>query len=273
MITYDYHTHHYRCGHAQGTIEEYIQAALALGLEEIGISDHAPLYWLEGDHPQTGSAMARSHLADYVDEVLSLRKKYDGRIRVLLGLESDYFENWDEVYRDALGPYPFDYLIGSVHYVHGMHIYDTRRWRECTDPDQHYTEYFRLVRASARSGLFDVLGHTTGLLAYGPAPDTTLLAREFAETAAVVAECGVGVEINSSGIRKGGTEPFPTGALLRQYREAGVPLTYGSDSHLPSEVGHAREVAMPLLSSSRRWRPSEAGAAILRPGRSTAAVG
>jgi histidinol-phosphatase (PHP family) len=273
VITFDYHTHHYRCGHAQGTIEDYVQAAIQLDLQEIGISDHAPLYWLEGDQPIPGSAMARSHLASYVEEVLSLRKKYAGRIRVLLGLEADYFEGWEDVYREALAPYPFDYVIGSVHYVHGLHIYDTRRWRECEEPEGHFAEYFRLVRQSARSGLFDILGHTTGLLAYGPAPSSELLEREFAQTAAVVAEAGVAVEINASGIRKGGPEPFPAGALLREYVAAGVPLTYGSDSHLPSEVGHAREFAAGLLSGAKRWSPSPEGAAIRRSAPTPAAVG
>ena len=51
MITIDYHTHHYRCGHAQGNIEDYIKAALNKGLTEIGISDHAPIYWMDGNDP------------------------------------------------------------------------------------------------------------------------------------------------------------------------------------------------------------------------------
>ena len=63
-------------------MEQYIQAALALGLEEIGISDHAPLYWREGDHPAPGTAMARSELEHYVAEVLALQRKYADRIRV-----------------------------------------------------------------------------------------------------------------------------------------------------------------------------------------------
>jgi histidinol-phosphatase (PHP family) len=264
VITFDHHTHHHRCGHAQGTIEEYIQNALALRLTEIGITDHAPLYWLDGDHPQPGSAMARSQLASYVDEVLALRARYAGRIHVLLGLEADYVEGLEDAYREALAPYPFDYLIGSVHYVYGSHIYNTFRWRDCPDPELHYAEYFRLVRASARSGLFDILGHTTGMLAYGPAPEPRRLQREFAETAAAVGEAGVAIEINASGIRKGGPEPFPASALLSQYLAAGVPVTYGSDSHLPSEVGHAREVAEPLLASATLWRPSPLGAAITR---------
>ena len=264
MIRYDFHSHHARCGHAQGDIEHYVQIALALGLEEIGISDHSPLYWLEGDHPAPGTAMARSELEHYVAEVLALRQKYAGRIRVYLGLEVDYIEGMEEVYRAELSPYPFDYLLGSVHYVFDTHIYNTRRWRECEDPPAHYAEYFRLVRASARSGLFDVLGLITGLLAYGPALADELSTTEFDRTAAAIAESGVAIEVNTSGLRKGGPGPFPHPALLDRCIALGVPITYGSDSHLPSEVGHARDIAWPLIQHAKPWRPHEEGAALRR---------
>jgi histidinol-phosphatase (PHP family) len=257
LITYDYHTHHARCGHAAGSIEEYVQAAVGLGLEEIGISDHAPVYWREGDHALPGSAMARSELPAYVEEVLGLRERYQDRIRILLGLEADYEPGFEEVYRDVLASYPFDYVIGSVHYCGGFHIYDRRRWSERSDPQEVYAEYFRLIRESARSGLFDVLGHITGILAYGPRPENAALEREFDRTAAELARTGVAIEVNTSGIRKGGPEPFPASALLRRCVQAGVPVTYGSDSHRPEEVGFARETVWPLIREARLWRPQE----------------
>lgn len=255
MIRGDYHTHHFRCGHAKGSIEEYIQAAIRLGLAEIGISDHSPLYWQEGDHPWPGSAMAMSHFPDYIDEVLTLKRKYAGKIRVLLSMEADFLPGHVERYRELVTDCPFDYVIGSVHYCDGLHIYNQQRWRGGADPEATYREYFRLIRESARSGLFDVLGHITGLMAYGPRPSTALLDKEFDETVHTLAETGVAIELNASGIRKGGDHPFPCAPLLRRCIEAGVPLTYGSDSHLPSEVGHAREVVATLLKDARRWEP------------------
>ena len=250
----DHHTHHRRCGHAVGEIEEYIQAALALGFAEIGITDHAPVYWMEGDHALPGIAMARSELAAYVEEVLALKERYAGRIRVLLGLESDYVPGFDDLYREVLTTYPFDYVIGSVHHCAGRHIYNASRWND-EDPNETFPEYFRLIRESAQSGLFDVLGHITGLMAYGPKLSRELLESEFAATAEAVAEAGVAIEVNSSGLRKGTGEPFPAGALLRRCLEAGVPVTYGSDCHRPEEVGYAREQVAMLLEGSHRWRP------------------
>lgn len=254
-MRFDYHTHHERCGHAIGSVADYVEAALALGMEEIGISDHAPVYWREGDHALPGSAMARSELGAYVDEVLEVKSRFAGRIAVRLGLEADFAPGFEDVYRDVLARYPFDYVIGSVHYCQDLHIYWHGRWDDVEDASETYAEYFRLIRASARSGLFDVLGHITGLMIYGPIPPREFLERQFDETARAIAESGVAIEVNTSGLRKGGPGPFPDGELLRRCIAAGVPITYGSDAHHPSEVGHAREVALGLLRGANVWQP------------------
>src|SRR5512135_486941 len=119
MITVDYHTHNLRCGHAQGQIEDYVKAAIKHGLTDIGISDHSPLYFLEGNDPQPGLAMAKDELDGYVEEVLQLKTRYAEQINVRLGIESDYIEGMEDEYRAILARYPFDYVIGSVHHVLG----------------------------------------------------------------------------------------------------------------------------------------------------------
>ena len=43
MIKANYHTHTARCGHAIGTDEEYVQAAIQAGLKTLGFSDHAAI--------------------------------------------------------------------------------------------------------------------------------------------------------------------------------------------------------------------------------------
>lgn len=114
----DYHTHHYRCGHATGNLADYVEAAIAVGLDEIGLSDHSPIYHLGADpHPLPGTAMSRPELPRYVQEAAAVRDRFAGRISVRLGVESDYVLGWDDHYRTLWQQYPLDYVIGSVHWL------------------------------------------------------------------------------------------------------------------------------------------------------------
>lgn len=90
-MKFDYHTHHDRCGHAEDCIRAYIEAAIENHLDMIGISDHSPYLYSEEDHLFPGIAMAKSHFPQYIKEVLQLKEEYQGKIEVLLGVESDFF--------------------------------------------------------------------------------------------------------------------------------------------------------------------------------------
>src|SRR5512136_2548376 len=86
----DTHTHTVRCGHAGGSDEAFVEAAIARGLDAIAVTDHAPFYWLPRERHDPTLAMAPEALPRYVEDVLALAERYRGRIEVLLGLEADY---------------------------------------------------------------------------------------------------------------------------------------------------------------------------------------
>lgn len=247
LITTDYHTHHARCGHATGSIEDYIKAALQKGLTEIGISDHCPIYWKEGDDPIPTVAMAKSELEGYVQEILTLKDKYAGQIEVRLGLECDYVEGMEDFYRTLLAKYPFDYLIGSVHFVFDQNVYNNGRWHKVTDVMREYREYYRLVEKSAQSGLFDIIAHTTAILAYAPKPYPQEVESLQDQALAVIAQTGACVEINTSGYRKMTTDPFPTVRMIAKAHELGIPFTFSSDAHHPEQVGYHRDVVAQIF--------------------------
>lgn len=226
---------------------DYLEAARALGLEEMGVSDHCPAFFLEGDDPLPTTMMAKSELPGYVAEARALKARYAGQVAVKVGIEADFVEGWEEAYRDALAAHPFDYVLGSVHWVQGVNIFDRTRW-ERDDAEATYTEYYRLVAAAARSGLFDILSHLTAVEAYGPPLDPDLAARLYPPVVEAIVQAGVVVEVNTSGFRKmNGADPFPNRAMLGLLVRAGVALTFGSDAHRPDEVGHAHERVENLL--------------------------
>ena len=88
-ILANYHTHTARCQHAQGAEEEYIQAALQAGYRILGFSDHTP--WDFDSGYDSYCRMRLYELPDYIQTLQALREKYAGRIRILIGLEAEYF--------------------------------------------------------------------------------------------------------------------------------------------------------------------------------------
>lgn len=246
-ISFDYHSHHVRCGHAVGQISDYIDAAVACGINEFGVSDHGPAYFQPGDHAFPGTQMARSEVPYYVREALEQKARYAGRIEVKVGVEADFIEGQEAELADILKSHPFDYVLGSVHYVRQINIFKKARW-ETEDAAETYAEYYRVVQLAAASGLFDILSHLTAVESYGPALPNDLAERLYPPVAEAVADSGCAVEINTSGYRKmGEDEPFPNRRMLRYLIAAGVPLTFGSDCHKPEEVGYGRERVLRLL--------------------------
>ncbi|TBL78949.1 histidinol-phosphatase [Paenibacillus thalictri] len=247
-MTFDLHTHHRRCGHAAGDIEEYIRAAADFGLTAIGISDHSPYFAASEDHPAPGLAMAASEFPRYIEEIVRLKKKYEDRIEVLVGVESDFFPEhvgkYDQIYRQ----YPLDYIIGSIHVTNGKHVSQNMHiWYEL-DEEQLERErdiYFGLLQQAAKSGVFHIIGHMDLVRRYY---------RDFMgtcgalveQTVKVFAETGVTMEINTSGImRSEGTNPCLE--VLELAHRYGVPVTFGSDAHKPVRVGEHWEEVMRML--------------------------
>ncbi|MHA6534659.1 histidinol-phosphatase [Paenibacillus sp. BAC0078] len=248
-MKFDLHTHHFRCGHADGTIRDYIEAGIAAGLDAIGISDHSPYFGSPSEQAFPHIAMAKSELARYVDEVLSLQKEYAGKIDVLLGIESDYFPEHAELYRKTLSAYPFDYIIGSVHSVGGVSIFNKRRWKGLGPQEKlaSKVEYYRLITESARSGMFQILGHIDAMKGNYPQFSEISAPAEIDECLRVIAECGVAIEINTSGSTKLSGGWYPSDDILERALHYGVEVTFGSDAHLTSRVADQHEAVVARL--------------------------
>ncbi|MDF9842701.1 MULTISPECIES: histidinol-phosphatase [unclassified Paenibacillus] len=242
-MKFDLHTHHFRCGHADGTIRDYIEAGIAAGLSVIGISDHTPYFGHKAEQAFPHIAMAKSEIVNYVEEVLSLQKEYAGKIDVLLGIESDYFPEHAELYRATLAAYPFDYVIGSVHSVGGDSIFNKSRWKRL-NPQQMQAvkaEYYRLIADSARSGMFQILGHIDAMKGNYPQFCDIPAAAEIDEALRVIGECGTAIEINTSGGTKLCGGWYPSDDILERALHYGVEVSFGSDAHKPSRVADQRD--------------------------------
>lgn len=235
---FDLHTHHYRCGHAVGTIEEYIVAAIEADLHVIGISDHMPHVYSEKDQLLPGITMPKSELQSYVAEVLQLKQQYAGKIDVLLGIEADYFAHHKQAYREALQLYPFDYIIGSVHFVEDESIFNEKRWEGLSTVEKTIVtdKYYKTIQGAVKSNMFQVIGHLDAMKANYP-EFSSLPTNELDKTLQVIGEYGVSMEVNTSGKTKKVGGWYPSDDILERALFYGVDITFGSDAHDPSRVG------------------------------------
>jgi histidinol-phosphatase (PHP family) len=108
----NFHTHTWRCRHATGTEEEYVQAAIQNEYRALGFSDHTPWEGIYG----AGSRMDEDQIEDYVDTINELRQKYAGKIRIHLGLEAEYFPDRMSWLLELKEKYDIEYLIFGNHF-------------------------------------------------------------------------------------------------------------------------------------------------------------
>ncbi len=239
----DYHMHTSLCGHATGQPRDYAEQALKTGLEEIGFSDHAPLV----SHDAPGITMKREQLPKYYTMMEDVRKTYEGRLRIKIGIEADFIPGYEDKTKAILGDYPYDYAIGSVHYIKDWGFdnpEESQKWDE-SDVSAVYRDYYEILRQSAQSGLFDIMGHVDLVKKFGhrSAEDVR---DDIEKTAKVFKETGVAIEINTSGLRKPVKEIYPALEVLKIYAKAGVPMTFGSDAHNPHDVRRDFDQALTL---------------------------
>ncbi|MFC1683526.1 histidinol-phosphatase HisJ family protein [Candidatus Zixiibacteriota bacterium] len=244
LMLVDYHVHTSFCGHAVGQMEEYVQAAAKKDLAELGFNDHAPTFHVQD--PEL--AMGSHQLPRYVEKVRALRKEYR-RPRIKLGVEADFVPGHQEDLRILLSQYDFDYVYGSVHLIDDWRFDDSRVYPERYDQwdvNQAYVRFFELIRQSARSGLFDVIGHMDLIKKFDYWP-TEKIDGVLKETVQTIAREGMCIEVNTSGLRRPCAEIYPSEDILRLCRQHDVAVTLGSDAHSPEDVGMDFDKAVALL--------------------------
>ena len=240
---YDSHLHTPLCKHAKGAPEAYLEAARRQGLLGLVFTDHSPMPpWYDPE-----SRMELGALPFYLATLERLREAA-GELYLGIGLEADYHPGTERFVKRLLEAYPYDYVIGSVHFIGGWGFdnplyVEEFEWRELREV---YRDYFHLVIAAAKSGLFDAIGHLDLPKKFDHVPAEGYL--DLAEEALkVIAAEGLALDVNTAGWRKPVGELYPSPPILVRARELGIPVVLGSDAHAPEEVGHRFRDAVRVL--------------------------
>ena len=233
----DYHLHTPLCHHAVGAPLEYVAAARAAGLSEVGFSDHSPV---ADPAPFDDWRMSREELPRYVEWILEARER-SAPFPVRLGLECDFIAGHEAWIEELATLAPWDYLIGSVHYLApGWAVDDpkhiSRFTASATAAGEIWDLYWRAYERCIASGLFDFVAHPDLVKKFGHRPEGDLR-RYYEPSIAAAAANGTVLEVSTAGLRKPVGELYPSAEFLAMAHAAGVPVVINSDAHAPEEVG------------------------------------
>lgn len=243
-----------------GYIDRYVEQAHERGVTELGFTEHLyrcvesePVlgrWWesetdrrLRGSIEEVIRAERNLSLHRYAEVVLDAKER---GLPVKLGLEVDFQPGTEEQVLALLAEYPFDFLIGSVHWIGGWAFDRTSGLEEFRRRGVRtaYEQYFGLLTALAASGMVDVLAHADVIKRGGIRPDEPVddLYQPVVDAAAA---SGTAVEVSSAGLRQRAEELYPAPDLLARFFAGGVPITLASDAHLPEQAawGHDTVVA------------------------------
>ncbi|MFC1651159.1 histidinol-phosphatase HisJ family protein [Candidatus Latescibacterota bacterium] len=238
----DYHIHTTLCNHAYGEMEEYVERAISIGLEEIGFSEHMPVM------PEPHLCISYDNLPFYIDRVKKLRDRYSGKINIKLGAEMDMELNRTEEIETIIETSEFDYVIGSIHYLDNW-PFDQVQYKhkfEEENLDDIYGRFFETIIRAARSGLYDIAGHIDNLKRMGYHPEGDM-SEQYNCVAGVLKEMDVAFEINTSGYDYPAREAYPSTEFIKILNSHDVPVTIGSDSHRPEHIGRHFDKAASVL--------------------------
>jgi histidinol-phosphatase (PHP family) len=227
-VILDYHMHlrdpDERVVHSLEAIERFVETAAARGVDEIGFTEHVyyfrqtrPVWWL----PYQLERCAYD-LEEYVDAIVEAKRQ---GLPVKLGLEVDYVGERQDELAAALEPYPWDYLLGSVHWLGDLAVdQEPGIWATCS-VDEVWRRYLEALAELASSGNVDVLAHPDLPKIFGRRPEGGI---DYPQLE------GVALEISTNGLHKPVGELYPDAAFLAAAR---LPITLASDAHVPQNVG------------------------------------
>ena len=253
-VPHDYHLHSNFSCDCKASMAEMCRSAVAKGIPEIGFTEH---YDLHLDEPQRDWF----RLDEWAAELERCRAEFAAEgLTIRAGIEIGEPHLFQAEARAMLGRYPFDYALGSLHWVGREMVFEPSYFRR--PPDEAFRLYFEELERMTRAGGFDILGHfdvvvRAGYEVYGEYDPC----RYEDAIRPVLRNCidkSIALDINTAALRRAAKMLTPNVDILGWYREmGGERVTLGSDAHRPEQLGAGLEVALMAASAAGLRRVSQ----------------
>ena len=246
MIYTDCHLHTNLSGDGEASMEDMIRGAITLGLKTICFTEHH-----DPDYP-TEDFIFTVDTAHYTKMLFDLKEKYRDRIEVLYGIEFGMQAHLVDMFHDYIRQWPFDFIIGSSHVVYGIDPFYSYHVQDIDDRKLYRDYLEEVLQNIKRFDGFQSYGHLDYIVRYGAhrtkyynIPDYLDIIDELLKTAI---SKGIGIEVNTAGLKHQLGFPHPHPDILKRYRELGGEIiTIGSDAHRPEHIAYGFREAADLL--------------------------
>lgn len=240
MIPLDYHMHSTFSEDGASDPEEMCRQAIKLGLPEIGFTEH----WDVGPYEKNPRFFQPE---PWYAELERLRDLFSGELTIRAGIEIAEPHLYAQPAADVLTRAPFDYVLGSVHFVGPHFMFDEAYFRSHL-ADEVYRAYFAEVETLLQTADIDILAHLdvsvrTAKPIFGY--DPTRYVDQIHRILGLVIDRQLALDVNAAGLRKTSQNLMPDPLILNWYAEmGGERITLGSDAHAASQVGLHLDIAL-----------------------------
>lgn len=225
----NYHTHTWRCGHAEGGEQGYVRQAVKAGLRTLGFSDHTPYDFFDSGPRDRPMRMKPEELPEYAASIRRLAEEYRDQLRILAGVEAEYYPKYFPRLLELLKENGIQYMILGQHSI-GNEIGEPYTGRACSDC-KVLDRYVGQSIEALDTGLFTYFAHPDLIHFTG---DSSVYEREMRKLCRAANRTGTPLEINLLGIRE--NRHYPNERFWRLAAEEGNTVILGCDAHTPEGV-------------------------------------
>ncbi len=248
MYKADSHVHSNFSGDSMEKLENIIERAIELGMDEITITDH-----LDIDFPGEVNIFGLD-VKEYIETLKALKKEYKNNIKINIGIELGLQPHLKEEYKEIFQCKDIDFIIGSSHCVKGMDVADRKFFEKYSKDEAHRIYFEEILENIDIFPEISIYGHLDFINRYGRDVYDDYKKINFEMHKEIIdkilkklIEKGIGIEINTSALRYGLRDFHPCRKILKRYKELGGKIiTIGSDSHRALDImrdfDKAREV-------------------------------
>jgi histidinol-phosphatase (PHP family) len=253
----DYHIHTYFSDDSQCPMEEIVQRAILVGLDEIAFTEHVD-YGVKTD--------LNCNYENYFKEIEMMKEKYKGKLTIKAGIEFGVQSHTIPLFQKDYEKYPFDFIILSNHQVDDKEFWNYQ-FQEGRSQEEFQKAYYEAIyEVVQKYKQYSVLGHLDMIKrydTYGDYPDSNIMDTVEKILRCIIAD-GKGIEVNTSCFKYGLKDLTPSREILKRYLQlGGTLLTIGSDTHdsehlgdhIPEIRGILKDIGFKQFCTFERMRP------------------